>query len=84
MREKNVTRTFMVTVVEVKLYNKATKDIETSVLKAFDIPACGLEKWVTKQYKDFDVVVLEINVQDTVERKYAMSIEEFIASAKEV
>lgn len=85
MREKNITRTFIVTVVEAKLYNKDTKDIEMAVLKAFDIPAGDLEKWVTKKYKDCDdIVVLDINIQDTTERKYAMSIDQFISLAQEV
>lgn len=84
MREKNITRTFIVTVVEVKLYNKATKDIEMAVLKAFDIPASDLEKWVTKKYKDCDIVVLDINIQDTNERKYTMPIDQFITLAQEV
>ena len=85
MIEKNITRTFIVTVVDVKLYNKATKDIEMAVLKAIDIPAGDLEKWVTKKYKDCDdMVVLDINIQDTTERKYAMSLEDFIKYGKEV
>lgn len=85
MREKNITRTFMVTVVEVTLYNKAIKDIEMTVLKAFDIPASDLEKWVIKKYKDCDdIVVLDINIKDTTEAKYSMSIDDFINYGKEM
>ena len=84
MREKNVTRTFIVAVVEVSLYNKDTKEIEKVVLKAVDIDSDQIEKWVAKQYNGFNVVVLETTVISRSEHKYAMSVEHFIAYAQEI
>ena len=84
MREKNVTRTFIVTTVEVSLYNKDTKEIEKAILKAVDIDSNQIEKWVAKQYNGFNVVVLETTVLSRSEQKYAMSVEQFIAYAQEV
>lgn len=84
MREKNITRTFMITSVEVSLYNKDTKGIEKSMLKAVDIDNVNIEKWVAMQYKDLNVVVLEIEVKSTTETKYRMSIDDFINYGKEV
>lgn len=84
MREKNVTRTFIVTAVEVSLYNKDTKEIEKAILKAVDIDSNQIEKWVAKQYNGFNVVVLETTVLSRSEQKYAMSVEQFIAYAQEV
>lgn len=83
MREKNVTRTFIVAVVEVSLYNKDTKEIEKAILKAFDIDSDQIEKWVAKQYNGFNVVVLETVVLSRSERKYTMSVEQFITYAQE-
>ncbi len=84
MREKNVTRTFIVIAVEVSLYNKDTKEIEKAILKAVDIDSNQIEKWVAKQYNDFNVVVLETTVLSRSEQKYAMSVEQFMTYAKEV
>lgn len=84
MREKNVTRTFIVTAVEVSLYNKDTKEIEKAILKAVDIDSNQIEKWVAKQYNGFNVVVLETTVLSRSEQKYAMSVEQFMTYAKEV
>lgn len=84
MREKSITRTFIITVVEVSLYNKDTKGIEKSTLKAVDIDSNQIEKWVAKQYDGFNVVVLETVVLSRSEIKYAMTVDQFIAYAKEV
>ena len=84
MREKNVTRTFIVTAVEVSLYNKDTKEIEKAILKAVDIDSNQIEKWVAKQYNGFNVVVLETTVLSRSEQKYAMSVEQFMSYAQEV
>lgn len=84
MRAKNVTRTFIVTAVEVSLYNKDTKEIEKAILKAVDIDSNQIEKWVAKQYNSFNVVVLETTVLSRSEQKYAMSVEQFMTYANEV
>lgn len=84
MREKSITRTFIITVVEVSLYNKDTKGIEKSTLKAVDIDSSQIEKWVIKQYNGFNVVVLETSILSRSEVKYAMSLEDFIKYGKEV
>lgn len=83
MREKNVTRTFIVAVVEVSLYNKDTKEIEKAILKAVDIDSNQIEKWVAKQYNGFNVV-LEMTVLSRTEQKYGMSVEQFMTYAQEV
>lgn len=84
MREKNITRTFMITSVEVSLYNKDTKGIEKTTLKAVDIDTADIEKWVARQYKDFNVVVLEIEAISTTEAKYSMTVDDFISCARRV
>lgn len=84
MREKNITRTFMITSVEVSLYNKDTKGIEKTTLSVVDIDTTDIEKWVVRQYKDLNVVVLEIEVISTTEAKYSMSVDEFISCARRV
>ena len=84
MREKNITRTFDITTVEVSLYNKDTKAIEKSILKVVDIDSNQLDKWVAKQYNGINVVVLETAILSRSEVKYAMTVEQFIAYAKEV
>lgn len=84
MREKNITRTFMITSVEVSLYNKDTKGIEKSMLKAVDIDTADIEKWAKKQFERFNVVVLEYEIKGCYECKYAMSLEDFIKYGKEV
>lgn len=84
MREKNITRTFMITYVEVSFYNKYTKGIEKSMLKAVDIDTADIEKWVARQCRDLNVVVLEIDVISTTEAKYSMSIDDFINYGNEV
>lgn len=84
MRERKITRTFIITSVEVSLYNKDTKGIEKSLLKAVDIDTVDIEKWVKKQFERFNVVVLEYEIMGSYECKYAMSIEDFIKYGKEV
>lgn len=84
MREKSITRTFIITAVEVSLYNKDTKGIEKAILKAVDIDSSQIEKWVLRQYNGFNVVVLETTVLSRSEVKYSMSVDQFIATAKEV
>lgn len=84
MREKNITRTFIITSVEVSLYNKDTKGIEKSMLKAVDIDTANIEKWLKKQFERCNVVVLEYEIKGCYECKYVMSLEDFIKYGKEV
>lgn len=84
MREKNITRTFIITSVEVSLYNKDTKGIEKSMLKAVDINTADIEKWTKKQFELFNVVVLEYEIIGRYECKYEMSVEDFIKYGEEV
>lgn len=84
MREKNITRTFIITSVEVSLYNKDTKGVEKSTLKAIDIATTDIEKWVKKQFERLNVVVLEYEIMGRYECKYAMSLEDFIKYGKEL
>lgn len=84
MREKSITRTFIITVIKVSLYNKDTKQIDTAILKAVDVDKTDIEKWSQRQYRGFNVVVLEVQIISRSEVKYSMTVEEFISRATEV
>lgn len=84
MREKTVTRTFIITSVEVSLYNKDTKGIEKSILKAIDIVTSDIGKWLKKQFERCNVVVLDYEIMGRHECKYSMSLEDFIKYGEEV
>lgn len=84
MREKNITRTFTCTPVTVTVYNKETKEMELVNLTAIDVPHDFIEKWAKKQFEASNVVALEYDIKPSYERKYAMSLEEFIKYGKEV
>lgn len=84
MREKTITRTFIITYVKVSLYNKDTKQMETPILKAVDVDKTDIEKWSQRQYRGFNVVVLEAEIVSRNEVKYSMSVDQFIAYAEEV
>lgn len=84
MREKNITRTFTCTPVAVTVYNKETKEMELVNLSAIDVPLDFIEKWVKKQFDGSNVVVLEYEIKPSYDRKYAMSLEEFMKYGKEV
>ena len=84
MREKNITRTVFVTEVNVAVYNKVTKEMDAMQLVAYDIEAKDIEKWVHKELKGSNVVILEINPGESYEVKYTMPLNDFIKYGKEV
>ena len=83
MREKTISRTFTCTPVAVTVYNKDSKEMEVINLTAIDIPLNAIEKWSKKQFDGFNVVVIEYDIKPSYERKYSMSIDDFIKNAQE-
>ena len=84
MREKNITRTVFVTEVHVAVYNKDTKEMEAMQLVAYDIEAKDIDKWVHKELKGTNNVILEIEPAESAEVKYTMTLSDFIKYGKEV
>ena len=81
MREKNITRTISMTLIEVSLYNKDTKEIEVRSIVAPEIT--DVDKFLTKKFADTAYVVLEYKCSAS-EHKYSMSLEDFIKYGEEV
>lgn len=84
MREKNISRTVLVTEVHVTVYNKDTKEMGAMLLVAYDIEAKDIEKWVHKELRESNVVILEMEMGESCEVKYTMSLSDFIKYGKEV
>lgn len=81
MREKNITRTVSMYLIEVSLYSKDTKEIEVRTIVAPEIT--DLDKFLAKKFADTDYVVLEYKFSAS-EHKYSMSLEDFIKYGEEV
>lgn len=81
MREKTISRTFIITNVKVSFYNKDTKKMDTATLKAVDVNKVDIEKWAQVQYKGFNVVVLDVEILSRSEVKYSMTVDQFITYA---
>ena len=81
MREKNITRTISMTLIEVSLYNKGTKEIEVQTIVAPEIT--DVCKFLSKKFAGTAYVVLEYKYSVS-EHKYSMTVDDFVIYAEEV
>ncbi len=81
MREKNITRTISMSLIEVSVYNKDTKTIEVQSIIAPEVT--DVDKFLFKKFANTVYVVLEYKCSVS-EHKYSMSIEDFVNYAQEV
>lgn len=81
MREKNITRTISMTLIEVSLYNKGIKEIEVQTIVAPEV--ADVDKFLSNKFADTVYVVLEYKCSVS-EHKYSMSVDDFVRYAKEV
>ena len=81
MREKCITRTVTMSLINVSLYNKVTKSIEAQSIITPEV--CDPNKFLAKKFEGSDYVILEYECFLS-EHKYSMSVEDFVKYAKEV
>ena len=81
MREKNITRTIEVRIINVSVYDTDIKSIKTEVIKLYDVDNKNVKKAIEKAVNGIVLEFLEISI---IETKYSMSIDDFIKYGKEV